>query len=85
MSLLTFFKWLSETAWSVRLHESHYAYPLIESIHVWGMSVFFGLALLFDLRPLGWTTRRRMGRPLDRIFLRAPAESRGDPYIKFRV
>jgi hypothetical protein len=58
LSPLTFFHWLSETSWSVRLHESHYAYPLIESVHVWGMSVFFGLALLFDLRLLGWTMRR---------------------------
>ncbi len=53
-----FFEWLSKTSWSVRLHESHYAYPLIESVHVWGMAVFFGLALLFDLRLLGWTMRR---------------------------
>jgi len=42
----------------VRLHESHYAYPLIESVHVWCMAAFFGLALLFDLRLLGWTMRR---------------------------
>ena len=58
MSLYPLIHWLSETSWSVRLHESHYAYPLIESVHVWGMSVFFGLALLFDLRLLGWTMRR---------------------------
>jgi hypothetical protein len=58
LSPFTFFKWLAETSWSVRLHESHYAYPLVESVHVWGMSVFFGLALLFDLRLLGWTMRR---------------------------
>jgi hypothetical protein len=58
LSPLEFFTWLSERAWSVRLHESHYAYPLIESIHVWCMAAFFGLALVFDLRLLGWTMRR---------------------------
>jgi hypothetical protein len=58
MSLQALFMWLAGTSWSVRLHESHYAYPLIESIHVWAMSVFFGLALWFDLRLLGWTMRR---------------------------
>jgi hypothetical protein len=58
LSPFVLFKLLSETSWSVRLHESHYAYPCIESVHVWGMSVFFGLALLFDLRLLGWTMRR---------------------------
>jgi hypothetical protein len=64
-----FFRWLSETTWSVRLHESHYAYPLIESVHVWAMSVFFGLALLFDLRLLGWTMRRVPASEMSRRLL----------------
>jgi hypothetical protein len=42
MSPLAFFEWLADTSWSVDLHESQYAYPLIESIHVWTMAVFFG-------------------------------------------
>src|ERR1700734_156133 len=58
LSPLEFFRWLSETTWSVQLHASPYAYPLIESVHVWCMAAFFGLALLFDLRLLGWTMRR---------------------------
>lgn len=58
VSLQALFEWLAQSSWSVRLHQSHYAYPLIESIHVWCMSVFFGLAMLFDLRLLGWTMRR---------------------------
>jgi uncharacterized membrane protein len=58
MFLLTFFKWLADTSWSIALHDSLYAYPVIESIHVWTMAVFFGLAVLFDLRLLGWAMRR---------------------------
>jgi hypothetical protein len=58
MSLLAFFGWLAETSWSVSLHESQYAYSIIESIHVWAMAVFFGLVVMFDLRLLGWTMQR---------------------------
>jgi len=58
MSLLSFVKWLSTCSWSINLHESQYAYPIVESIHVWTLCVFFGLAVLFDFRLLGWTMRR---------------------------
>jgi hypothetical protein len=58
MSLLTFFEWLADSPWSVELHESQYAYSIIESVHVWVMSVFFGLVVMFDLRLLNWTFRK---------------------------
>ena len=57
MSLLPFFGWLADTPWSVDLHESQYAYSIIESIHVWTMAVFFGSVAMFDLRLLGLTMR----------------------------
>jgi hypothetical protein len=57
MSPLDFFSWLADTQWSVDLHESQYAYAIIESIHVWAMAVFFGTTVMFDLRLLGWTLR----------------------------
>jgi uncharacterized protein YacL len=58
MSPLAFFEWLADTSWSVDLHESQYAYPLIESIHVWTMAVFFGSVVMFDLRLLGVAMRK---------------------------
>src|SRR5437773_11981017 len=58
MSPLEVVKWLAETSWSTGLHESRYGYPIVESIHVWALCVFFGLAVIFDLRLLGWTMRR---------------------------
>ena len=58
MTPLAFFEWLADTSWSVDLHESQYAYPLIESIHVWTMAVFFGSVAMFDLRLLGVTMRK---------------------------
>src|SRR5258705_4370208 len=54
---LDFFAWLSETPWSVDLHESEIAYSLIESIHVWTLILFFGLMIMIDLRLLGCTMR----------------------------
>jgi uncharacterized protein YacL len=58
MSPLAFFEWLADTSWSVDLHESQYAYSIIESVHVWAMSVFFGSVVMFDLRLLGWIMRK---------------------------
>jgi hypothetical protein len=58
MSLVNFFAQLAELPWSVDLHESQYAYSVIESIHVWTMGVFFGSILMVDLRLLGWTLRK---------------------------
>ena len=57
MSFLAFFEWLSETPWSVALHESEIAYSVIESLHVWSMCLFFGMTIMFDMRLLGWIMR----------------------------
>jgi hypothetical protein len=58
MSPLGFFGWLADTPWSVALHESQYAYSIIESVHVWTLSVFFGSVVMFDLRLLGLIMQR---------------------------
>ena len=57
MSPLNFFEWLADVPWSVDLHESQYAYSIIESMHVWSLCLFFGMTVMFDLRLLGWTLR----------------------------
>jgi uncharacterized protein DUF6644 len=54
MSLLNFFERLADSPWSEALHESQYAYSIIESLHVWSLAVFLGLVVMFDLRLLGW-------------------------------
>src|SRR5262249_61263438 len=58
MSFLSFFQELSESPWSVALHESEIAYSIIESLHVWSLCLFFGMTVMFDLRLLGWTMRK---------------------------
>ncbi len=45
--------WLSETEWSIALHESLYLYPWIESTHVLSICLFFGTLLFVDLRLTG--------------------------------
>ena len=68
MSLLAFFGWLGETSWSVALHESQYAYSILESVHVWTLMLFFGSIVMFDLRLLGWIMRDvPVGEVVDRL------------------
>jgi hypothetical protein len=57
MSLLELMRSFSESSWSIGLHESRYGYPIVESVHVWALCLFFGLAVIFDLRLLGLTLR----------------------------
>jgi hypothetical protein len=54
----TFCEWLAGTAGSIALHESLYAYPLVESAHVLTLCLFVGLAAALDLRLMGVTLRR---------------------------
>jgi hypothetical protein len=54
MSFLSFFEQLAESSWSIELHESQYAYSIVESLHVWTLGVFFGTVAMVDLRLLGW-------------------------------
>ena len=58
MSLLSFCQWLGSTPGSVALHESLFAYPLVETVHVLALCLFLGFAVLLDLRLLGVLLRR---------------------------
>ena len=54
-SVLGFFEWLGGTRGSVALHESHYVYLGVLSIHVLTLCLFAGTAAVIDLRLLGLT------------------------------
>ena len=58
MSLLGICQWLEKTPWSIALHESLWAYPLVESVHVLTLCLFLGTAVMLDLRLLGVMMRR---------------------------
>jgi Family of unknown function (DUF6644) len=51
-------QWLGDTSWSIALRESLWVYPIVETIHVLGLCLFLGLALLLDLRLLNLALRR---------------------------
>ena len=58
MSLLPLCEWLAATTGRVALRESLYAYPIVESVHVWTLAVFLGMAAILDLRLLGLALRQ---------------------------
>lgn len=49
-----FLAWLGATPWSVALRESIWVWPLVESTHVLTLALFFGTAIINDLRLLGF-------------------------------
>jgi hypothetical protein len=58
MSLLRVFEWLATTPGSIALHESHYVYLTVSTVHVVTLSLFVGTAVMLDLRLLGATMQR---------------------------
>jgi hypothetical protein len=58
-SLENFFSWLDETAVSVFIRESAWAFPLLESIHVIALALVVGTIAIVDLRLLGLASTRR--------------------------
>jgi len=58
MSLRWVAEWLGTTAGSIALHESVYGYPLLESVHVWGLALFVGMIAIIDLRLTGAVLRQ---------------------------
>ena len=57
-SILSFCQWLGATSFSIGIRESTWVYPIIESVHVLGLCLFVGLAMVWDLRLLGITFKR---------------------------
>ena len=55
--MLAFVEWLAATPGSIALHESHYLFLVVLTVHVLTLFVFAGLAAVIDLRLLGWMMR----------------------------
>jgi hypothetical protein len=58
MSILQICEWIANTSVSVGIRESIWTYPIIESVHVLGLTLFLGLLLLWDTRLLGFVLGR---------------------------
>jgi hypothetical protein len=48
--------WLENTAWAVAIRQSLWLYPGLEIIHITGIVVLAGAAIMFDLRLLGFSS-----------------------------
>jgi hypothetical protein len=49
-----FLSWLEDSAWAEAIRQSLWLYPVIEIVHIIGIIILVGGALLFDLRLLGF-------------------------------
>jgi hypothetical protein len=56
--LAAMWEWLARPAIMQMLLESVWVFPIVESAHVLGMTVFIGLTVILDLRTIGATLRR---------------------------
>ena len=59
MHLDKLLQWLNDTHFSVIMRESTWAEPIVETIHVLMLTLFFGFAVLLDLRLLGVVLKSR--------------------------
>jgi hypothetical protein len=55
--LLKFCGWLSQTSLSISLREGTYDYPVLLIIHVLSIALFGSMAVMGNLRVLGWAMR----------------------------
>ena len=59
MDLAAFLHWLEATGLATRIRESLLLFPLIESMHVFALSLVFGTIAVIDLRLLGVASSKR--------------------------
>lgn len=67
--MLTLFRWLASTHFSIALSQSQWAFAIIEIIHLLALSVSGGAILYFDLRMLGWSFRSQPEAQVARALL----------------
>src|ERR1043165_2455354 len=59
MDIAALLKSLESSGIATRIRESLYIFPLIESVHVFGLAMVFGTIAIIDLRLLGVASTRR--------------------------
>jgi hypothetical protein len=59
MSLLQLFKWFDATPISVIIRNSTYIFPVVEVLHLFGLTLLLGTVTVIDLRMLGVGMRRQ--------------------------
>ena len=69
LNLKALFDWLESLPLSQAILESSWMFPTIESAHVVSISLVVGLVMIFDLRVLGLTSKRKAVSELSREVL----------------
>ena len=64
MDISSMLDWLQKTGVAVQIRDSLYAFPLLESVHVVGLSLVFGTIAVLDFRLLGIASTNR---PVSRV------------------
>jgi hypothetical protein len=59
MDIAAILSWLEATSLAIRIRESLFLFPLLESIHVIGLALVFGTIAIIDLRLLGAASTER--------------------------
>ena len=59
MSVLPFFRWCDSTWIGVTIRESRYLFPIIETIHLVGLTLLLGTTIIISLRLFGLGLRRQ--------------------------
>jgi len=59
VDIASLLEWLQETSLAVHIRDSLFAFPLIESTHVIGLTLVFGTIAIIDLRLLGLASTNR--------------------------
>jgi hypothetical protein len=51
----TMLHWFENSSWSVAIRQSIWLYPMLEIVHIAGIALLVGPAIMFDLRLLGFS------------------------------
>ncbi len=62
--MLGFCEWLEGLRWATAVHQSLWLFPMIETVHLFGIVLLVGATSALDLRLLGLTMK---GEPVSRI------------------
>jgi hypothetical protein len=57
--ILMLCKWLEQTGVGASIRESEWLFPVIETVHIFGIVLLVGSTSVLDLRLLGWTYREK--------------------------
>lgn len=66
---LDFCRWLQQTSWATAIRDSLWLFPIIETLHIFGIVALVGSTSILDLRLMGLTFREEPVSKLARRFL----------------